>query len=189
MSLTKKDIAIGSGKLFISVYNPTTGIPSDATLEVEANRLGDIVGGASVVYEPTYYTAKDDLCRVSKTVITDEKLTLKSGLITWNSFTLNKLTCTGEVVEEEDSQGEKTGRVTFNLGGIGDPEAKQYVLRFVHTDGKHRVTIVGANQTGFTLGFQKDKETSIDAEFLAEPMAHTGAEGRLMIYEDTKDLA
>lgn len=187
MGLTKKDISIGSGKLYIDAYNPATGIPADATIEVEAKRLGDIVGGASVVYEPTFYTAKDDLGRVSKTVLTDEKLTLKSGLITWNSDTLNKLACTGEVVEEM-VEGVKTGRVTFDLGGIGDPEAASYVIRFVHSSGKQRVTIVGSNQAGFTLGFQKDKETSIDAEFLAEPMSHTGAEGRLMIYEDTKGL-
>ena len=41
--------------------------------------------------------------------------------------------------------------------------------------------IVGRNNSGFSLAFAKDKETTIDAEFKAIPMDN---EGTLIIYAE-----
>ena len=69
---------------------------------------------------------------------------------------------------------------TVKVGGLGNYDDKQYVIRFVHVSGNKRVTIVGQNQSGFTLTFAKDKETIVDAEFKALP---NDATGTLIIYE------
>lgn len=176
MPLTEgKKIILGSGKIYISEY--TDEIPVDATLEVAANELGDVSGGATLEYKPTYYTAEDDLQVVSKTVITAEEVTLKSGVMTWNGKTLKSLSSTARVTEA-------AGKRTVKIGGLKNHDGKKYVVRFVNTDpeyGKTRVTIVGSNQNGFTLAFVKDKEVVVDAEFRAQSM---DAEGTKVIFEE-----
>lgn len=176
MSVTADEkIIIGSGSLYIDEFTGT--IPADAALEVEANRLGDISGGATLDYKPKFYEAKDDLGRVSKTILTDEEATLKSGIMTWCGKTLEKLCSTARITEA-------AGLRTVKIGGIGNQDGKKYVIRFVHDDpseGKVRVTIVGANQAGFSLKFLKDKETVVDAEFKAQPH---DTDGTLIIYTE-----
>ena len=87
-----ENITLGSGKLY--VYDFTGNIPADATIEVDANILGLISGGATLEYKPEFYTATDDLGLVSKTSITKEEATMKTGLIIWNGKTLKKLSAT-----------------------------------------------------------------------------------------------
>jgi hypothetical protein len=152
-------------------------LPEDTAIEVESNRLGYIQGGASLEYKPTYYEAKDDMGKVSKTIITEEEATLKSGVMTWNGKTLAKLSSTARV-------SEAAGVRTVKIGGVGNDNGKKYVIHFLHedeVDGDIRVTIVGQNQAGFTLAFAKDKETVIDAEFKAQPH---DAEGTLIQYTE-----
>ena len=52
-------------------------------------------------YKPSYYEAKDDLGYVNETIITEEEATLKSGIMTWNAETLNKLCDTARVTENK----------------------------------------------------------------------------------------
>ena len=88
MALAKrKDITLGSGKLYVQEYTGTT-VPDTDTICTADNIIGYISGGATVSYKPTYYTAKDDLGPVSKTLITAEEATLKSGIMTWDGNTL-----------------------------------------------------------------------------------------------------
>jgi hypothetical protein len=157
MATEGEKIVLGSGDLYIDEFTDT--LPENATIEVDANRLGYIQGGASLEYKPTFYEAKDDMGKVSKTVITDEEATLKSGIMTWCGKTLEKLSSTARVTEA-------AGVRTVKIGGVGNDNGKKYVIHFVHkdpVDGNVRVTIVGQNQAGFTLAFAKDKETVIDA--------------------------
>lgn len=170
-------IVLGSGKLYISEFTAGSAIPDDATLEVETNLLGLIQGGASLEYKPTFYEAKDDLGLASKTVVTAEEVTLKSGIMTWCGKTLAKLCATARITEA-------AGKRTVKIGGVNNQDGKMYIIRFVHedpVDGDIRVTIVGNNQAGFTLAFAKDKETVVDAEFKAQPQDD---EGTLIIYEE-----
>ncbi|AGK95408.1 hypothetical protein [Clostridium pasteurianum] len=181
MSTAGDKIVLGSGKLYISEYTDGT-IPDNATLEVDANLLGLIQKGATVQYKPKFYEATDDLGLASKTMLTDEDVTLKSGVMTWCGKTLAKLCATARVTEA-------SGKRTIKIGGIGKQDGKKYVIRFVHedaTDGDIRVTIVGNNQAGFSLAFAKDKETVVDAEFTAAPMDN---EGTKIIYEEDIPVA
>lgn len=178
MSLSER-IVLGSGKLYCVEGTKTGGeyvIPTDAELETEQNLLGYIQGGATIEYAPTFYTAEDDLGIVQKKFITEEEVTLKSGVMTWNASVLKKLVATGRITTEE-------GKEILKVGGAENFDGKYYVLRFVHLDkidGNIRITIVGSNEAGFEMQFQKDKETVIDAEFKAAPQ---DKDGTLLIVE------
>jgi len=176
MSLTADEkIVLGSGKLYTDVFTGT--IPTDLLLEVNENLLGLIQGGATLEYKPKFYEATDDLGLVSKVILTEEEVSLKSGVMTWCGKTLAKLCATARVTE-------LAGKRTVKIGGINNQDGKQYIIRFVHedaADGNIRVTIVGNNQAGFSFKFLKDKETVIDAEFKALPL---DSEGTKIIYEE-----
>lgn len=173
-------IVLGSGYLYISEFDSKTkAIPTNEEIEKDENLLGLIQGGAEVTYKPSYYEAKDDMGKVSKTILTEEEATLKSGIMTWCGKTLEKLCETARVNED------KVKKIrTVKIGGVGNATGKKYVIHFVHkdeTDGDIRVAIVGNNQAGFSFAFAKDKETVIDAEFKAAPQ---DKEGTLILYEE-----
>lgn len=173
-------IVLGSGYLYVAEFDSKTKkIPTNEEIEKEENILGLIQGGAEVTYKPSYYEAKDDMGKVSKTILTEEEAILKSGIMTWCGKTLEKLCETARIIEDS----KKKIRIV-KIGGIGNATGKKYVLHFVHkdeVDGDLRVTIVGNNQAGFSVAFAKDKETVIDAEFKAAPQ---DKEGTLILYEE-----
>lgn len=163
-----KKIPLGSGDLYCIEYSGT--IPADVTFETDTNRLGHVTGGASFEYKPSYYTAKDDLNRVHKTVVTDEEASLKAGIITWNTAVLNKLIQTGTVEE-------KSGIRTLKIGGLTGQSNKKYLFRFVNrdkVDGDTKVTILGSNEAGIAIAWAKDKEAAINPEIKAVPLDDNG---------------
>lgn len=177
---TPKRITLGSGKLYLIPFTET--VPDKETICVESNLFGYIKGGATLEYAPTFYEAKDDLGYVTKPIITEETATLKSGILTFNGNTLEKLCDTGRVTED----AQKKIR-TIKIGGVGNAQGNKYVICFHHEDpidGDIWVIVVGQNQAGFSLAFAKDAETVIDAEFKC--LAQDG-EGTLIQYieEDT----
>jgi hypothetical protein len=176
-----KRITLGSGKLYLIPYAET--IPEVETICVDENLLGLIKGGATLEYAPTFYEAKDDLGLVVKTIITEETATLKSGILTFNGNTLEKLCDTGRVTEDKIKQLR-----TIKIGGIDNAKGDKYIICFHHADpidGDIWVVIVGQNQAGFSLAFAKDAETVIDAEFKC---LSQDAEGTLIKYIE-KDLS
>lgn len=174
-TVDNKPIVLGSGIIYIMEFTGT--IPGDSEIEKLENILGDVQGGASIEYKPTYYTAKDDFGKKKKTIITDEEATLKSGICTFNGNTLAKISSTARVSTTENKR-------IVKIGGIGNDDGKKYLIRFYHedkVDGDIRLTIVGRNEAGFSLAFAKDKETVVDAEFKAEPH---DTDGTLILYEE-----
>lgn len=170
-------IVLGSGKLYIDEFTGT--LPEDADLEVEEKLLGLIQSGANLSYKPTFKEAKDDLGLVSKKILTDEEAILKSGVMTWNGNTLEKICSTARVTEDAT----KKIRIV-KIGGAANYDGKKYVIHFVHedaVDGDIRITIVGSNEAGFEMAFAKDKETVINAEFKAQPQDSTGT---LILYKE-----
>ena len=161
-------ITLGSGKLYALLYDGS--VPEIEEIVVEKNRLGYIQGGATLEYKPSFYEAKDDLGCITKTIVTEEEVTLKSGIMTFNGDTLNKLCDTARVSDDGSKR-------TVLIGGTGNQKQESYVLLFHHedkVDGDIHIIIVGNNQSGFSLAFAKDKETVIDAEFKAKPMDSDG---------------
>ena len=164
-------ITLGSGDLMIKEYAAGTELTKD-NFNVQTDLLGRISGGATLEYKPTFYTAKDDSGVVSKTILTEEEATLKSGIMTWNGKTLQKLVSTAAVSDDAS-----TGLRTVKIGGAGNYDGKSYALCFHYTDktdGDVWVITRGVNQAGFSIAFAKDKETVIDAEFTCLPMDSRG---------------
>lgn len=162
-------ITLGSGNLLFKEYEEGK-FPLYSDFDDETDLLGYIQGGAELAYSGEWYDAKDDLGKVTKTIITEEEATLKSGVVTWNGTTLAKLCSTARVTEAG-------GIRTVKLGGVGNHNGKSYALCFHHidkVDGDVWVLIRGVNQAGFTLAFAKDKETVIDAEFKCLPQDDEG---------------
>lgn len=173
-----KRITLGSGKIYAKEHVDGT-VPDHATLCTDANELGYISGGATVELTQENYTAKDDFGRARKTVMTDEKAVLKTGVCTWNADTISKLWPTATVTEDKS-----TGIRTMKLGGTSNDDGKLYDICFAHedaADGDKWVTMVAKNTAGITLSFAKDKETTVDVEFEAAPLDD---EGHLVIYEE-----
>ena len=163
MKRTKKDIVLGSGKVYLMEYVGT--LPELVTICTDTYLLGYIKGGATLTYTETTYEEKDDLGYVRKIITTDEEAKLKLGLITFNGATLANLVdrC---VVTEAD------GIRTAKIGGAGNAQGKNYVLCFHHEDQKDGdiwVMIVGRNTAGLSLAWSAGAGTNIEPEFSALP--------------------
>ena len=168
MAASKK-IILGSGHLYIAEYDSSTGIPEDAVLEVEDNLLGHIQGGATLKYEPEFYTVSCDCGEVKQTFLTKETVTLTSGVLTWNGNTLGKLCSTARVTEDASAKTR-----TVKIGGLTNFIDKTYVIRFKHLNNGSRVTIVGNNTSGFEFAYSPDKETVVNVEFTAKSIDDKG---------------
>ena len=169
-------IVLGSGKIYMTEFSGS--IPADNVIEASVNLLGAVKGGASVEYSPEFYMAKDDLGTVSKSRLTKEDATLKCGVMTLDGTTFAKVCATARVT----TSGSKR---IVKIGGTGNDNGKKYAIRFVHedeADGDIRLTIVGRNESGFTMSFSQEEETVIDLEFAAHPH---DSDGTLIVYEET----
>ncbi len=171
--MEKTRYALGSGYLYIVAFTFPT-IPSDATIETDANLLGRISGGASLEYKPSYTAVEDDLGFIKDRVLTGEDVKLKSGVMTWNGDTLAALTSTARVTTT-------SAKRTVKLGGLSNVDGVVYLIRFVSDKDSSRVTIAGINEAGLTFSYTKDKPTVINAEFTGQPM---DADGTLVQYDE-----
>lgn len=170
-----KDFILGSGDLYVVEYTGT--IPENTVLETDANRLGRIKGGATLSYKPEFYAVEDDLGTIKEEILTSEKVSLKSGIMTPNMGFIQKVAPTVKVTP--GTAGASPTPTVTKLGGIKNANGKKYIVRFVHVSAADpnytlRVTILGNNTSGFDLGLIKDKETVVDLEFSATPMDSTG---------------
>jgi hypothetical protein len=165
---TKKNITLGSGKIYCMPYTGT--VPEVDTICTEENHLGWIQSGASIEYTMEKHEEKDDLGRVSKIVIIAEEALMKLGLLTWNGQTLTQLTSRGTTKEEG-------GKRITKIGGSGNGNDVNYVWCFHHedaNDGDLWVVVVGQNQAGFVLTFATDAGTKLEPEIKAIPHDDAG---------------
>lgn len=173
-----EEIILGSGDLYIAEFSGDT-IPEDKTIETDSNRAGNIKGGATLEYSQSSQTVKDDKGRVKKTIITEEDVKFKTGLITWAATYMKAIISTARV----NTTTTKHHRV-YKIGGLANQDGKKYLFRFVHTrdDGrKLRVTVTGKNTGTFSMAFKSDDATQIDCEITAETL---DSEGTLVIIDD-----
>lgn len=151
---------VGAGKVYISEYNETTGIPSDETLEVSANFKTHTSGGITFSYTSDSKEIEDDLGEVVDEALSKESFSVKFGLMSHDAEDLQQLCSTAAVTTDTTS-------VTVEIGGIDNDNGKYYIVRFVHVskDGKNtRYTMVGRSKE-FSLPYQKGETTVIDATF------------------------
>lgn len=171
-------IILGSGYIHLATFRKGQEIPEPQDFCNDGNRYSYIKNGATLEYTNEVQEAKDDMGKVSKTVITSEEVTLKAGLMTLIGDTIEKLCDTARVSISQDGKYRKT-----KIGGVGNRKGAKYVICFHHVDpedGDIWVMIIGQNQAGFTLSFAPSDATVVDAEFKAMP--NLDEEGTLVNY-------
>lgn len=154
--MDKNEIMLGSGEIYMTEFTGDK-IPEHATLEADENNVGYCNSGFKIDYKPKKYDVKNQYGRVVKSFITDEQISVKTGIITWD---LDKLALLSTAKITEDAE-KKIKKLTFGGGG----SLKTVLLRFVHDENgkKLRFTMIGQGGNGFGLDFG-DKETTINAE-------------------------
>ena len=174
-----EEYTLGSGDLFIKEYTAGTAVTAEDVITT-GERLGEIKGGASLEYTTETKEDSSDLGRTKIVIISKEDVVLKSGVMTWNGKTLEKLCQTARVTKSVDNK-----KRTIKIGGLANAANKSYAVAFQYKgDGKKGLTvlIVGKNTAGFTVSFSSDNATVIDAEFKAQALDN---EGTLVIIEET----
>ena len=168
---------LGSGHVHFEVF--TGALPdnwNDFFSSVE-NLMGRIKGGCAFEYTTEKFSDSDDLGYVKIDEVTQENVTLTTGIMTWNGENLEKLCSTARVTNNSD------GTVTVKIGGLANQNDTRYVIGFEHKNKDLRLVIVGHNTEGFTLNFAQDAVTVIDAKFTAEAMDD---EGTLILLMDMR---
>lgn len=174
-----EEYTLGSGDLFIKEYTAGSVVTADDVI-TNGERLGEIKGGASLEYTTETKEDSSDLGRTKIVIISKEDVVLKSGVMTWNGKTLEKLCQTARVTQSVDNK-----KRTIKIGGLANAANKSYAVAFQYKgDGKKGLTvlIVGKNTAGFTVSFSSDNATVIDAEFKAQALDN---EGTLVVIEET----
>lgn len=171
-------IVLGSGYIHLSMFKKGQEIPDPQDFCTKENQYSYIKNGATLEYTNEVQEVKDDMGKVSKTVITSEEVLIKAGLMTLTGNTIEKLCDTARVTTSEDGKY----RIT-KIGGVGNRKGAKYIICFHHVDpedGDIWVMIIGQNQAGFTLSFAPSDATVVDAEFKAMP--NLDEEGTLVNY-------
>ncbi|WP_069999446.1 hypothetical protein [Cellulosilyticum sp. I15G10I2] len=161
----KEEITLGSGDLYLVEF--TDVIPDDATIEVEANRIGELSDDTTLEYSCEWKEVQNSKGKVVKSFPIKEEVKLTADILSWNTKTIDKMVQTGKVTEDEVN-----GIRTIEIGGIKNYINKYYFVHFVHTkdDGKKiRITLKGKNQNGLSLVFGAEA-TTIGCEFKAFSM-------------------
>ncbi|MBQ8177252.1 MAG: cadherin-like beta sandwich domain-containing protein [Oscillospiraceae bacterium] len=172
-----KEYTLGSGHLHIQEFEGELPTEWDRFFKSTDNLIGRIKGGAAFAYTTEKYEDEDDLGYVVIEEITKEKVTMKSGVMTWIPETLTRLCSTARTEELDD------GVIRVKIGGLGNQSNTRYVIGFEHKDKNLRVIIVGRNTEGFTFDFKQDSATVIDCQFRAEA---ADGEGTLIIIDDMR---
>ena len=174
-----EEYTLGSGDLFIKEYTAGSSVTAEDVI-TNGERLGEIKGGASLEYTVETKEDSSDLGRTKIFIISKEDVVLKSGVMTWNGKTLEKLCQTAVVTENKEAK-----KRTIKIGGLSHAANKSYAIAFSYKgDGKKGLTvlIVGKNSAGFTITFGTDNPTVIDAEFKAQALDN---DGTLVVIEET----
>ena len=174
-----EEYTLGSGDLFIKEYTAGSSVTAEDVIST-GERLGEIKGGASLEYTTETKEDSSDLGRTKIVIISKEDVVLKSGVMTWNGKTLEKLCQTARVTKDDIAK-----KRTIKIGGLANAANKSYAVAFQYKgDGKKGLTvlIVGKNTAGFTVSFSSDNATVIDAEFKAQALDN---DGTLVVIEET----
>lgn len=168
MASELKKYTLGSGHVHLEVF--TGALPEDWNefFKSTDNLIGRIKGGCQLEYTTEKFSDSDDLGYVKIDDITEENVTMTTGVMTWNGENLEKLCSTARVTNNDD------GTMTIKIGGLANQSDARYVIGFEHKNKDLRVIIVGKNTEGFSLTFAQDAVTVIDAKFTAEAQDDEG---------------
>ncbi|EHR1328800.1 TPA: hypothetical protein ACF2DS_002371 [Clostridium perfringens] len=150
-----EEILLGAGDVYMMPFSGKT-LPEDNVIEAEENNVGNCSGGFKIDYKPKLYDVKNQYGQVVKRFITDEQVSAKTGIITWDMKKLAMLS-TAKIIEDKQKG---TRKLRFGTAG---GELPCVLLRFIHKNSGLKFTMIGQGGQGFGLDFG-DKETTINAE-------------------------
>ncbi|MGX1902431.1 hypothetical protein ACT3HK_13945 [Thermolongibacillus altinsuensis] len=157
-TVNEDTILLGSGDLYLGQVDPNA---TETEIQAALVNVGAISGGATLTYKTKFTDVKSANRGTLMSFLTDEEVTFKSGVLTWNLENLSKLYAANFTSD--------TTKKRVGIGGIKNVPINY--LRFVHTkpDGKKlTVNIFKAQaQDGFDITFDSEKETVLDVTFKA----------------------
>lgn len=177
MASELKKYTLGSGHVHLEVFTGALPENWNEFFKSTDNLIGRIKGGCELEYSTEKFSDSDDLGYVKIDDITEENVTMRTGVMTWNAENLEKLCSTARVTNNSD------GTITIKIGGLANQNDARYVIGFEHKNKDIRVVIVGKNTEGFSLTFAQDSVTVIDAVFTAEAQDN---EGTLIMMNDMR---
>lgn len=177
-------IPLGSCDVYVTEWtgSAVSDIPEDSAIEVDGNLIGRTKDGAELEYQQTYYSAKSDDGKASRTEMTDDSAYMSWGLITWNGAGITKLISTASATTS--GSGTAMKRRTL-IGGAANDNGKTYLFRAVHKDkvkGDVRYTMIGKNINGFAAAYKPGQATTITPRVQAEPFS----DGCLLVMDEDK---
>lgn len=152
------EILIGACDVYLYEFTGTE-LPENATIETDEHKVGHCSSGFTVDYKPTKYDVKNQYGQIVKSAVTEEAITAKTGILTWDLANMALLS-TGEYSEDKT---DKKRKLIFTGKGKA---LKTVLIRAVHEkeNGKKiRFTMIGQGGSGFAIAFE-NKEVTIDAE-------------------------
>ncbi|MBR3421543.1 MAG: hypothetical protein IKG98_05720 [Ruminococcus sp.] len=175
-------IPLGSVDLYITEWtgSAVSDIPADNEIEIDANFIGRTKDGGEFEYQTTWYTAKSDDGKASRSEMTEDNAYMSWGYITWNGNTITKLISTASATVS--GTGSSAKRRTL-IGGAANDNGKTYLFRAVHKDkvkGNVRYTMIGKNINGFAAAYKPGQPTTITPRVQAEPFS----DGHLIVLDE-----
>lgn len=157
----KDEILLGACDVYMYEFTGTE-LPEHSAIETPENNVGHCSGGFTVNYKPTKYDVKNQYGQIVKSAVTEEEVSAKTGILSWN---LKNLALFSTAVLSEDKEQKKR---TLVFTGEGKA-LRTVLLRAVHTkeNGKKiRFTMIGQGGSGFAIAWE-NKEVTVDAELTA----------------------
>ena len=152
------EILIGACDVYMYEFTGAE-VPESTVIETDEHNVGHCSSGFTVDYKPTKYDVKNQYGQIVKSAVTEEAISAKTGILTWNLANMALLS-TGEYTEDKEGAARK---LVFTGKGKA---LKTVLIRAVHTkeNGKKiRFTMIGQGGSGFAIAFE-NKEVTVDAE-------------------------
>lgn len=162
------DYLIGGGTLyFYPVTSSMTTFPTDAEIEQSQYNVGVCSKGFKITDKPKIEEITDSNQNLIRQFVTQEKLTIKTGVVSWkvqNLSTLSRATYSTNCTTNGAVAGEQVATVT------GSGQLPIYLVRLVNNSLPNgqtiRFTCIAQPGAGFDLSFS-DKPTTVNAEMSA----------------------
>ena len=106
------EILIGACDVYMYEFTGSE-VPENAVIETDEHNVGHCSSGFTVDYKPTKYDVKNQYGQIVKSAVTEEAISAKTGVLTWNLANMALLS-TGEYVE--DGEG-ATRKIIFTGNG------------------------------------------------------------------------
>ena len=94
------EILIGACDVYMYEFTGAE-VPENTVIETDEHNVGHCSSGFTVDYKPTKYDVKNQYGQIVKSAVTEEAISAKTGILTWNLANMSLLS-TGEYTEDRE---------------------------------------------------------------------------------------